>query len=306
MPFNLQILGSSSAVPTRDRNQTALLLDLGSESILFDAGEGVQKQLLVYGIKPYKIRYIVISHLHPDHYIGLIGLLCSWGLNRRNQKLTIISPSGLKDIIDLQLNTSGIELRYEIEYLVPLRGDNKDLINTKHFSLHSFEMRHRVLCHGFLLKEAEHERRIIPERLEGKEIPYEAFPFLKNGKDFKTESGELLKSSELTTEPFPSNSFAYFTDTSINMELSTYLNEVDLLYHDATFLNEIEEKAKETGHSTAVQAARFAKAARVKKLILGHFSSRYGNLEPLEKEARQIFAESHLATEGRIFEVKNK
>ena len=306
MPFDLQILGSSSAVPTRDRNQTAILLDLGSQSILFDAGEGVQKQLLIYGVKLYKIRYIVISHLHPDHYIGLIGLLCSWGLNRRNQKLTIISPEGLKDIIDIQLSTSGIELRYEIEYLTPERGNNIEVLKTKHFSLHSFEMRHRVLCHGFLFSESEHERRIIPDLVEDKNIPYVAFPILKKGQDFTTESGKVLKSMDFTVDPFPSNSFAYFTDTNVNMELASFLKGVDLLYHDATFLSDIEEKAKETGHSTAKQAAEFAKAAGTKKLILGHFSSRYGNLEPLEEEARTIFAESHLAIEGRIFEVKNK
>ncbi|MGB0432362.1 MAG: MBL fold metallo-hydrolase, partial [Bacteroidia bacterium] len=119
MPFELNILGSSSAVPTKDRNQTALVLDLGYQSVLFDAGEGVQKQFIIRNLKPHKIKYVVISHLHPDHFIGLIGLLCSWGLMGRHHKLTIIAPDGLQEIINLQLNTSGIKLSFEVEFIIP-------------------------------------------------------------------------------------------------------------------------------------------------------------------------------------------
>lgn len=303
MNFSLQILGSSSAVPTKDRNQTALLLDLGSQSILFDAGEGVQKQFINYGIKSFKISHIFISHLHPDHFIGLIGLLCSWGLLRRKDKLTIVSPKGIEQIINLQLEISGINLHYEVVYITPKNEDDNLVISTDSFYVKSFRLNHRVNCFGYVLKEQKHERKLIAEKVQIEDIPHRAFPILKKGNDFVDDNGNLYSHMDYTTQPPKSRSFAYFTDTTVKYNLAAYLDGVDLLYHDSTFLGSLEQKANETGHSTTSQAANFAKISKVKKLLLGHFSSRYGSLTELENEAREIFKESYLATEGRTFEV---
>ncbi|MBI1183283.1 ribonuclease Z [bacterium] len=305
MNFSIHILGSSSAVPTRDRNQTALVLDLGVRSVLFDAGEGVQKQMILHNIKPHKITHVVISHLHPDHFIGLIGLLCSWGLLGRHQKLCIVAPKGLQQIIELQLETSGIVLRYPLQFVLPGQNDNDLVLETSGFSLRSYKMKHRIECYGYLLTERKHERRLLPEMLEGVNLPYEAYPVLKSGMDYTHSDGKVYRYLHFTDDPPKSRSFAYFTDTTVQPHLSTYLHGVDLLYHDSTFMSEMDAKAVETGHSTTTQAAEFAALARVEKLILGHFSSRYGFLKPLENEARKIFGESYLAIEGQIFEVQN-
>lgn len=304
--FSIQILGSSSAVPTRDRNQTAVIVDLGKESILFDAGEGVQKQFILLNVKPHKITHVVISHLHPDHFIGLIGMLCSWGLLGRHQTLVIVSPEGLREIIEVQLKHSNITLHYPLEWVHPANENDHLVLDTKHFELRSYLLQHRVPCFGYKLTEAPHERRLLPEMLEGSKLPYKAYSLMKNGEDFVDEEGTLHSYLEYTSEAPHTRSFVYFTDTSVLLEQAPNIEGCDVLYHDSTFMHDIAEKARDTGHSTSIQAAELAKKAKVKKLLLGHFSSRYGNLQVLENEARTIFKESYLATEGEIFEVNNK
>lgn len=304
--FQIQILGSSSAVPTRDRNQTALIVDLGKESILFDAGEGVQKQFILLNVKPHKISHVAISHLHPDHFIGLIGMLCSWGLLGRHQELVIVSPEGLREIIEVQLKHSNITLHYPLKWVHPKPENDHLVLSTKSFELKSYLLEHRVPCFGYKLTEPPHERRLLPEMLEGANLPYDAYSIMKNGKDFTDDDGKLHSYLDYTSEAPHSRSFVYFTDTSILYEQAPFIEGCDVLYHDSTFMGDIAEKAKETGHSTSLQAAELAKRANVKKLLLGHFSSRYGNLQVLENEARTIFKESYLATEGEIFEVNNK
>lgn len=304
--FSIQILGSSSAVPTRDRNQTALILDLGQESILFDAGEGVQKQFILFNVKPHKITHVIISHLHPDHFIGLIGMLCSWGLLGRHNSLTIVSPEGLREIIEVQLKHSRITLHYPLEWIHPSNENDSLVLETKRFVLRSYLLQHRVPCFGFKLTEAPHERRLLPEMLEGSSLPYEAYNLMKQGNDFTDESGKVHSHLDYTSEAPHARSFVYFTDTSVLFSQASFIEGSDVLYHDCTFMHDIAEKARDTGHSTSCEAAEFAREAKVNKLLLGHFSSRYGNLKVLENEARTIFKESYLATEGQIFEVNNK
>jgi len=304
--FSIQILGSSSAVPTRDRNQTALILDLGQESILFDAGEGVQKQFILFNVKPHKITHVVISHLHPDHFIGLIGMLCSWGLLGRHNSLTIVSPEGLREIIEVQLKHAGITLHYPLKWVHPLSKNDSLVLETKRFILKSYLLHHRVPCFGFKLTETAHERRLLPEMLEGSSLPYKAYNLMKQGDDFTDENGKVHSYLDYTSDAPHARSFVYFTDTSVMYSHASFIEGADVLYHDSTFMHDIAEKARDTGHSTSCEAAKFAKEANVKRLLLGHFSSRYGNLKVLENEARTIFKESYLATEGQIFEVNNK
>jgi len=304
--FSVQILGSSSAVPTRDRNQTALVLDLGPESILFDAGEGVQKQIIIHNVKPHKINYVVISHLHPDHFIGLIGLLCSWGLLRRHHMLNIVCPEGLKEIIEIQLKHSKIELHYPLKYIHPNNENEALVLKTESFELYSYLLQHRVPCYGYKLVETAHERKLLPEKLKESGLPYEAYGMFKTSQDFTDENSITHSYLNYTVDGPRSRSFVYFTDTSLLMNLAPLIKGCDLLYHDATFMDDIAGKAFETGHSTAKEAAELAHEAKVGKLLLGHFSSRYGNLEVLKEEAKTIFEESYLATEGEIFEVNNK
>lgn len=305
MSFQIQILGSSSAIPTKDRNQTALLLSFPSQSILFDAGEGVQKQLMIYQLKGSRISHILISHLHPDHFIGLVGLLCSWGLSGRKKQLTILAPEGMEEIILVQLKYAGIELQYPVAFRTPPSENGVLTLTTNQFTVRSYRLKHRIDCFGYVLKENKHEPTLLIDKANADELPVEAYRLFKQKRNFVSESGTVFSWQDYTGPPPPEKSFAYFTDTSIVEELAPSLNGVDILYHDSTFLNNLSEKAAQTGHSTALQAASFAHKSKVKKLILGHFSTRYEDLDRLKKEARTAFNESYLATEGAIFTVNN-
>lgn len=303
MSFKVQILGSSSAIPTKSRNQTGVLLSFPNQSILFDVGEGIQKQLTIHEVKPFSISHIVISHLHPDHFIGLIGLLCSWGLLGRSKKVDVVAPKGLDEIIAVQLKHAGIILPYEITFHLPGSNNGDLVLEEKRFTLHSYRLKHRVDCYGYLLQEQHREQSLLIDKLEDKGLPYEAYRLLKQKKDYTDHSGQVFKWSDYTKPPPRGVSFAFFTDTSPMPELCDQLPEIDLLYHDATFDDYLKEKAFKTGHSTALQAAEFARMSGAKKLLLGHFSTRYGNLDILKDEAQTVFKESYLATEGSIFTV---
>ncbi|MBC7425500.1 MAG: ribonuclease Z [Bacteroidia bacterium] len=301
MKAELHVLGSSSALPTKDRHPSAQVLTIGYEKILIDCGEGTQTQLVRYGIKLSAINYICISHLHGDHYFGLIGLISTMSLNGRKLPLHIIAPSPLKEIIELQLKYGHMANSFELIYHDTNPDKQEFILSNDSFSLTSFPLKHRIQCNGFLITESKNERPLNASACEKAGIPIAFYRSIKLGNDFETSDGKKISNALLTFDPEPAKTFAYCSDTIFDGEIIPYIKNADLLYHETTYLHELADKAAERYHSTAKQAGEIAKQANVKKLVIGHFSSRYDNLDPLLEEARIEFSESHLGIEGSAF-----
>ena len=304
--FQVTILGSGAALPViaQDfrRYPTAQLVSLPHTHLLIDCGEGTQMRLQELKIKINRIKHIFISHLHGDHYLGLIGLLSSMHLNKRNQDLHLYGPEGLAEIIRVQLKYSYTRFNYKIHFKELKTGVPEEVLNDGMFSVTTIPLNHRIPCNGFLVKENPKKRKIIKEKIPQDIWEWQYAKTLQKGEDVLNEEGEVLISAkEFTVQP-KSRSYAYCSDTSYFEPIIEQIKGVDLLYHEATFTNEEIERAADTYHSTAFQAATIASKAEVGRLIIGHFSSRYrNNLEPLLREARLQFAESYLAIEGSSF-----
>jgi ribonuclease Z len=301
--FAVTILGSNSAVPANGRHPTAQVLSIKEHLVLIDCGEGTQMQIAEYKIKASKIEYVFISHLHGDHFFGLVGLITSYNLNQRQKPLTIYCPEGLEDIIKLQLKHSDTQLRFELNF-VNIKPVNGQLIfDNGDFTVTTLQMNHRIPCSGFLFREKNTERRIIKDSLAKYKVDVEQIPALKAGKDYITEDGTVIANALITEPPHRERSYAFCTDTSYLENLVPHIKEVDLLYHEATFTNDMQERANETFHSTTREAATIALKANVRKLLIGHFSARYRELDFLLDEAKAIFPNTKLAEEGLIFSV---
>lgn len=304
MHFDLTIIGSNGAVPAFGRHPSAQILDFNSHLYLVDCGETTQFGLTKYGIKRGKLDHIFISHLHGDHFYGLMGLLTSFNLNWREHDLHIFGPAGLKEIIDLHFKYSKTELKYKLIFH-PTQDQSPEIIYTdSHLSVETIPLKHRIPTTGFLFREQNHQRNIRPEKITEYNIPYTAIPSIKQGNDFTLENGTVIGHDELTILPEKPRTYAYCSDT---LFLDTFIEQIagiDTLYHEATFVDEHEARAKETFHSTGSQAAQIAKAANVGQLIIGHFSARYEDLTPLLHEARAIFPNTFLADEGKTFAIR--
>jgi len=305
LQFEITILGSNSAVPIYGRHHTAQFLKIQNHHLLIDCGEGTQLRIQQYGLKAQRLEAIFISHLHGDHYLGLVGLLSSMHLMGRTRELSLFGPKDLAEIITLQLKHSDTTLRYKLNFK-PINMDESGVIyETGNFTVTSFPVQHRIPCVGFYIEEKQFPIRLQKSKLP-KEISIREIGILKQGKDVINEDGTTkYRLKDLSLGRKRSRSYAYCTDTVYLPELSTFLKGIDLLYHEATFLTEKELQATSTFHATAGQAAKLAAEAGVQKLIIGHFSARYKDLEPLENEARKVFAESYLALEGKTFTIKN-
>lgn len=303
MVFNVTILGSSSATPIYQRHPTAQVLNIHERFFLVDCGEGTLLQLNRYKIKFHRINHIFISHLHGDHYLGLLGLLSTMHLQGRTLDLHLYCQEPLKEIVEIQLRYSETQLRYNIHYHFVDPDKPEVLFSDDDIEVESIVLNHRIPCTGFLFREKPKARKLIRERLQQYKIPVEKYPLLKNGEDFVTDSGKVIPNSLLTTDPLPPRSYAFCSDTSYHEAIIPQIRNIDLLYHEATFLSDKSDRATETFHSTAAQAATIAKKAEVKRLIIGHFSARYKNLYPLLDEAREVFKDTTLAVEGDCFQV---
>ncbi len=303
MIFDVTILGSSSATPIYQRHPTAQVLKIHERFFLVDCGEGTLIQMNRYKIKFHRINHIFISHLHGDHYLGLVGLLSTMHLQGRTVDLNLYCPEPLKEIIDIQLKYSETHLRFTILYHFIDPNTSAVLLADDDLSVESIILNHRIPCTGFLFKEKPKLRKLRKDKLEAHQIPVEAYGDLKNGIDFISEDGTIIPNLELTTDPRKPLSYAFCSDTSYLESIIPVINGVDLLYHEATFLKDKAERAAETFHSTAEQAALIAKKAKVKRLIIGHFSARYKDLYPFLDEARAVFPDTTLAVEGDCFSV---
>ncbi len=306
MSFELTILGCNSAIPTNHRKPTAQLLNVAERFFLIDCGEGTQLQLRKYKIRMQSIQHIFISHLHGDHYFGLIGFISTMHLLGREKELNIYAPAELKEIIYIQLTASKTELRFPLFFHEFGFDEPELLMESNYLTVHTIPLSHSLPCCGFLFQEKTKPRRMRKEKIEEYDIPLTAIPAIKAGGDFLLANGTIVPHIELTRGAQLSRSFAFCSDTSYNETIIPQIIGVDMLYHEATFLDELKERAKQTMHSTAKEAATIASKAKVGKLIIGHYSQRYFDLSPLLNEAKAIFPNTYLAIEGEKFELKRE
>jgi ribonuclease Z len=303
LTFRLKILGSNSAAPAFNRNQTSQVLQVTNNYFLIDCGEGTQLRLSKARVKINKINYILISHLHGDHYFGLIGLISTMHLFGRKHDLNIYCPSPLEEIISLQLKHSETTLNFKINYTFIDHMEENIIFENKNLTITKFLVNHSIFCSGFLFREKPKPIRINKEKIP-ENFSLVNMGKLKLGEDIYDAEGKLLyKNSDLTLPPKISRSYAYCSDTKYEENIIPVIKGVDLLYHEATFTKDMEKRAEKTFHSTAEQAAKIAKKAKTKKLLIGHYSVRYRELEPLLDEARSVFPESYLAIEGNFIDV---
>ncbi len=303
MTFRLTILGTSASLPAYGRHQSAQLLEIGKLTFLIDCGEGTQLRLSHHNIKAQKIDHIMISHLHGDHYLGLVGLLSSMNLLGRKKKLVVHGPNGLAEIITTQFRYSQTSLNYPISYQRLDTDEFNIIFENDVLVINSFPLQHRIPCCGFVWREKPKPKRINKDTLPV-DLSLVNIVRLKNGKDILDESDELIyKNESLTLPAKKSRSYAYCSDTKYDESITPFINQVDLLYHESTFLDEMKERATLTFHSTALQAAHIAKLAEVSQLLLGHYSARYRDISPFLDEAKQVFLATQLAQEGAEIEL---
>lgn len=297
MTFILKILGSNSAAPAFNRHPTSQLLHIQQDSFLIDCGEGTQMQLSKYKIKYTRIGHIFISHLHGDHYLGLVGLLSTMHLHKRTEDLYLYGPAGLAEILSLQFKYSDTRLNYKIHFR-ELEPKAAIIYENDFLTVETIPLNHRIQCTGFLFKEKPKKRRLKKEALPNN-LLLQHIALLKKGKDVYDSEGNLLyRNEELTLPPKKSRSYAYCSDTKYSESIIPQITGVDLLYHESTFLDDQSERAAETFHTTAKQAARIALKANVQQLVLGHYSSRYKDLLPFVAEAQLVFPNTILSVEG--------
>ncbi|MGB3008121.1 MAG: ribonuclease Z [Chitinophagaceae bacterium] len=299
--FAVTILGNNSAVPAFGRHPTSQVVTLDGINYLVDCGEGTQIQLINYKIRRSKISHIFISHLHGDHYFGLIGLLNTLSLLSHQQELHLYGPSALKEILDLQQKIADSDLCYPLHFHPLTNADI--LIDNDKLRVKCFPTNHRIECYGFSFEEKKKPRRLLPENAIKYEIPSSFYERLTNGEDFTKKDGSLIKNEWVTEPGSPGKKYAFCADTKYDETLLSHIEGFDMIYHETTYLDNLRERAELRFHSTTKQAAMLAKKAGVKKLLIGHFSSKYDTLEEFEKEAREVFPNTDLALEGVAFTI---
>jgi ribonuclease Z len=295
------ILGNNSAIPAFDRHPTAQVITLDDHLFLVDCGEGTQIQMNKYKVRRSRINHIFISHLHGDHYFGLIGLITSMGLLGRHQHLHLYGPAPLIDIFNLQLKVADTQLPFELVFH-PLEEEGV-LVRDNRYEISCFRVFHRIECWGFIFRQIRPPRRINPEKAKLAGVPASFFDKLKWGEDYENKEGIVISNLSVTDPGPKPKSYAYSADTIYNPELATKVTGVNMLYHETTYLKDLEERAGKRFHCTTVQAASIAKTGNVLRLLIGHFSSKYDSLEEFEKETREVFPNTDLAIEGVTYMV---
>lgn len=303
MIFNITILGSNSAIPALRRNPTSQLVNHNERFFLVDCAEGTQLQLRKNKLKVQRINHIFISHLHGDHFFGLIGLISTMHLLGRNKDLHIYGPPQLEQILQLQLDASETELIYPMIFH-PIQAETSEIIyDDEKLRISTIPLKHRIPTCGFLFQEKQGKRKLKKDEIKKLNIAPEQFLQIKDGADFTDVDGTIIKNEELTNNPDSCRSYAYCSDTAYFEDIIPIINGADLLYHETTFMDDRAQAAADKFHSTTIEAATIAKKAGVKKLIIGHFSNRYDNPELLQIEARTIFPNTETATDGKIFKI---
>ncbi len=305
MTFSLNVLGSNSAIPTLTRNPSAQVLNVNERLFLIDCAEGTQIQFRKFKIRFQRINHIFISHLHGDHYFGLMGLLFSYHLLGREKELYIYAPPDLQKVIDLHIKVAKARLGYTYHFIPLENGIKKRIYEDDSLCIDSFPMKHRIPTWGFVFCEKKGDRKMRKDMMDKLNIPFEAVRKIKKGANYTDENGRVYENTLLTASPPTPRSFAYCSDTKYDESIISHIKGVDLLYHEATFAEDMKETSEKKMHTTARQAAMIAKKAGVKELLIGHFSSRYDSPEILLREAREVFPETIAACDGKRIEVSN-
>ena len=300
--FGVTILGNNSALPAYDRHPTSQVVTLDEQLFLIDCGEGTQMQLSKYKIRRSRINHIFISHLHGDHYFGLPGLLTSFGLMNRDNDLHLYAPEPLKQILQQIFSTADTELPFTLHFH-SLKNEGV-LIDENKYTVECFKVFHRIECWGFIIREKKKPRKIDKDKILQYDIPAIFYEKLKEGEDYIKRSGEIIKNEDVTIAASPARSYAFCADTIYNESITEKLKDVTLLYHETTYLKNLESRAASRFHSTTTQAANIALRANAKKLLIGHFSSKYETLDEFLTETMEIFPETQLAIEGVTYFVR--
>ena len=300
----MTILGSGAAIPTLLRNCTAQYITVQNKHILIDCGEGTQLQMRKFGVKIQRISIVLISHLHGDHFFGLVGLISTMRLLGRDKNLTIIGTKGLKTIILSQLQIGYVVLDFEIEFIELTGKDSILVYEDNAIQIHSFPLKHKIPTSGFRIQEKTKERALKKDAMLHPDMKIEHIHRLKRGEDVVADSGVVLQSTVFTKKAKKSLSYAYCSDTAYSENVIKAVEGTNVLYHEATFLEEHISNAKKTMHSTAKQAATVAAKAEVGQLLMGHLSARYDDGAEHEAEAREVFENSVFVNDGDVFLVK--
>lgn len=300
--MKLTILGCYAATPRTFTNPTSQILEIKNRLFLIDCGEGTQVQLRKNKIKFSKINHVFISHLHGDHFFGLIGLVSTFSLLGRTTDLHIHGPKGIKEIITMQLRLSNSWTNYDLIFHELQSKESEIIYEDDKVLVKTIPLHHRVYTNGFLFQEKVGARKLNADAVQDYEIESCYYQNIKNGKDIMLEDGRLIENDKLTFDPLPAKSYAFCSDTAYHESIIPIIQNADVLYHEATFLQSEESLAKKTLHSTAKEAAMIALKSNVKQLILGHYSTRYESIEMFKQEAETIFPDVLLADDGKSFE----
>lgn len=299
--FAVTILGNNSAVPAFDRHPTSQVVTYDGSNYLVDCGEGTQIQLINYKVRRSKISHIFISHLHGDHYFGLVGLINTLSLLSHQQELHVFGPAPLQEIIELQLKVADTRICYPLHFHA-ITGP-ATLLDTEKFLVKCFRTNHRIECYGFSFTEKRPPRKLDPVKAREMGIPLAFYERLTHGEDYTRKDGTVIQNQLVTFPGDPCRSYAFCADTKYDESLIPHIQGADMIYHETTYLDNLRERAEARFHSTSKQAAMLAQKAGVKKLLIGHFSSKYDTLEEFEQEAREIFPNTELALEGVAYNV---
>lgn len=299
--LSVTILGNNSSVPAFNRHPTSQVVTHDGTNFLVDCGEGTQIQMIKYKIRRSKISHIFISHLHGDHYFGLVGLLNTFGLLSHKQELHVYGPAPLQQIIEMQMTVADTILPYALYFHTLCQP--KTLVDTDTIRISCFSTNHRIECYGFLFEEKEGKRKLLIDKVRKLNIPVSFYSSLQNGLDYMTSRGQIIPNESVTAAPEKGKKYAFCADTKYDETIIPYIYGADTIYHETTYLDNMRERAEERFHSTTKQAAEIARKAMVKKLLIGHFSSKYSTLEQFEAEAKEIFPHTELAIEGSTYEI---
>lgn len=299
--IKVTILGSASAKPTANRHPSAQIVNVDEQYYLVDAGEGVQKQMFRYGINPLKLRGIFISHLHGDHVFGVFPLISTLGLYGRRTPLKIFAPRPFGEILESHLRYFDSDLPYEVEWVEVDTTAHRIIFENNSLEVWSIPLRHRVPASGYMFREKMPELNVDKFKIERYGLSIKQIVAAKRGEDIALDDGTVIPNAEITYLPRQPKTYAYCSDTNRSAMVARRVKGADLLYHEATYAAAERRQAKERGHSTSVDAAEIALAAEAKRLIIGHFSSRYKEPSVLLDEARAVFPATDIATEGETY-----
>ena len=304
MSIAVTILGNASAKPTASAHPSAQAVNINEQLFLVDAGEGVQRQMFRYGISPLRLRTVFISHLHGDHLFGLFPLLSTLGLYGRRTPLRIYAPRPFGDMLEAHLRFFDRDLPYTPEWVEVDTTANRIVFENDTIEVWSLPLRHRVPTAGYLFRQKQPPLNIRKPCIERYGLSIAQIAAAKRGEDIVLDSGETLRNADITYRPYEPAAYAYCSDTNYSARLARMVEGVDLLYHEATYAAAEKRIARERGHATTAEAAKVAEKAAAKRLIIGHFSSRYKDLQPLVEEARAVFPATDIAREGETFTIE--